>query len=200
MRRIGNRRVAAAAAAVVSGLLLVVWTAVAAWTLAANATEAVRVSVGSGVVELGIQRGVAWIVLVHITRPAPGDAQPFIEHVSARGGRISNNELPTYLLTAFTADWGWQGGPFHALAGTGNRQHFRFVSGASRWWVISIALSLLPTWRLIARVRRRRSGLPGLCAGCGYDRRATPDVCPECGRAVPRSSSAHSDLRPSRVH
>jgi len=52
-----------------------------------------------------------------------------------------------------------------------------------RYWPILVASAALPTFRLIARARVRRSRLRdhGLCSSCGYDLRATPDRCPECG-------------------
>jgi len=38
---------------------------------------------------------------------------------------------------------------------------------------------------LIVRTRNRNRAMQGLCPACGYDLRATPERCPECGRAVP---------------
>ena len=51
-------------------------------------------------------------------------------------------------------------------------------------WIIAVPLALFPARRLLAaRARRRRLRLR-LCPTCGYDLRAGPGRCPECG-AVP---------------
>jgi hypothetical protein len=49
-----------------------------------------------------------------------------------------------------------------------------------------IVLSAITLWLRIVRgdAQRKRREHAGLCGRCGYDLRASPDVCPKCGAVV----------------
>jgi hypothetical protein len=77
-------------------------------------------------------------------------------------------------------EWYYSVGPFKS----GN-------PAVATWRIVSLPLAvpvgltmLLPLARGVRLLRRRRRMVEGHCPACGYDLRATPERCPECG-AVP---------------
>jgi len=62
-------------------------------------------------------------------------------------------------------------------------------------WLPAILFAIAPTyWFLFAPHRRRaKRAKLGLCPTCGYDLRASPDRCPECG--TERESATNEHLR-----
>jgi len=61
----------------------------------------------------------------------------------------------------------------------------RAVFVAARFWVIALLTGIWPISSvgllLRQRIRKRRLIRSGQCPICGYDLRASPDRCPECG-------------------
>jgi len=53
-------------------------------------------------------------------------------------------------------------------------------------WLLLIVVSIPAQIAVVRFVRRSRRTVKGYCAKCGYDLRATPDRCPECGTIPPK--------------
>jgi hypothetical protein len=84
---------------------------------------------------------------------------------------------------------------FHFFGGIPSRPPYRaFVIPV---WCPLLLLAACPTaWLVTWRRRRRRMGR-GHCPDCGYDLRASPERCPECGAASVRRGS-HRDTEAQR--
>jgi hypothetical protein len=74
-----------------------------------------------------------------------------------------------------------------------------FCPKGAIWWTIRLPLwmllgiALTPSVIHVYRVRRRKKQqLAGICMHCGYDLRASPTRCPECGSTVPSPSNRAS--------
>ena len=48
-------------------------------------------------------------------------------------------------------------------------------------WIPTLIFAVYPAYRLLPFHRRRKRKRLGLCLKCGYDLRASKDICPECG-------------------
>ncbi|HTL29297.1 MAG TPA: hypothetical protein VL282_08750, partial [Tepidisphaeraceae bacterium] len=59
-------------------------------------------------------------------------------------------------------------------------------------WALFVSLLLLSIWIFDVVLQRRRSRDANLCRNCGYDLRATPNRCPECGLVATTSSAART--------
>lgn len=92
----------------------------------------------------------------------------------------------------------------HSIASNGFGYHYMagmlFPSGhwVERWlllpgWIVWLLLAALPIrwwWLFRGRWRREKRLAANQCISCGFDLRATPDRCPECGTLVPAKSRA----------
>jgi hypothetical protein len=66
---------------------------------------------------------------------------------------------------------------------TGNESYLEFPHAA-----VSVLMLILPWVWLVRYRRRRRQSRVGLCEVCGYDLRASPLRCPECGTPNPATA------------
>ena len=117
-------------------------------------------------------------------------------HVSKRGwsswhGPAGENDPTPYLasrgthrllgVTYFDYTWTGTSSPF-----AGVRERGVLVP----YWLVLAVFGALPAVRWLTTRRRRRAArlAAGLCMNCGYDLRASPGRCPECGAVAAAGS------------
>jgi hypothetical protein len=66
-------------------------------------------------------------------------------------------------------------------------------------WFPMLLLAILPAIWLKSRNLKRKRKLLGLCPKCGYDLRASPKRCPECGTPVDAGGGPFRRRRPNRL-
>jgi len=87
-----------------------------------------------------------------------------------------------------TGLWNWLGFGHIAIANsTESELLFSFPH-----WLLLLPCIPLPAWWLWSRRSLARRRLAGCCPHCGYDLRATPDRCPECGSIRRKGSTNRS--------
>jgi hypothetical protein len=105
-------------------------------------------------------------------------------HVAMR-----RDEYPEDYRAYFRA-WTW----FEFKGGDGGWDHY-FVYLRIPFWFMFLATILLPAAALRRHINRRRHTIAGVCRKCGYDLRATPDRCPECGTSTVSGVSGNASVR-----
>ena len=117
------------------------------------------------------------------------------------------NRTEHHSYTTTSVKYPYASDPFHGVTGPASGETFRMAGFQwafyqeppdSRYrvlesharfyvtplWAIALVTGTMPLVVGLKWRRRRRAAarqLKGLCASCGYDLRATPDRCPECG-------------------
>jgi hypothetical protein len=84
---------------------------------------------------------------------------------------------PAWHLHALTSNWPTNNEYFYTDMFSGSEKEWIFPI-----WIIASMAAMPPMiWILFRNIRRRRKPPSGICQKCGYDLRANPNLCPECG-------------------
>jgi hypothetical protein len=128
------------------------------------------------------------------------------------GGATEHGGISLGLLTVTDPSHNWRYFELHSdytmprqYAGGDETVHLGFESDLNHFnggwscgvsapaWFCVLLTAVFPGIWVIRRFRRHR---PGTCVKCGYDLRATPDRCPECGTEQPLVATSPKAANP----
>ena len=114
--------------------------------------------------------------------PLPADLRP----ARAWAGAWST-AYDEYMISGYPFEIAWVP-PAHGALGFGwesrpGRPGLGVTRATVPFWFIALAALAPPALAAARAARRRRRARAGRCRACGYDLRASPDRCPECGAA-----------------
>jgi hypothetical protein len=150
--------------------------------------------------ELGLSRGTfTFDVLLNypaiITELKPlgigskiiGPARAYSNHWDLRLENDPCWVIPGYVFPV-TFGIAWSGIGKYPVHG-GESDGFRWCVSCWLLVMLTAALPLHRIWQMRQRVVKRRRLANHLCLNCGYDLRATPGRCPECGALTARQGT-----------
>jgi hypothetical protein len=102
--------------------------------------------------------------------------------------RVSYNAGYWGLFVSCAHSLGWQHGQGAEVLGFTLKEHHGYAGPVLHLkvpsWFLGLLLVVAVAPRVANMAERRRRGGAGLCVTCGYDLRASPGRCPECGAAA----------------
>jgi hypothetical protein len=84
----------------------------------------------------------------------------------------------------------WQYGDFELFADYSGHHYYQFAFAPC--WSALVLLAIMPMGYAVSALPRNQRKRRGLCPACGYDLRASPERCPECGTSACAAISAAS--------
>jgi hypothetical protein len=154
------------------------------WVRAQVAMDRVVINSTRNYVELNGRRGGLWVLWIR----------------EPRGGRLwvsfDHQGLPPHpLIVRPQRTWHHFGFLFHrATRGVGNPGSTHLWITVPFWFIAACASA--PSVAFLGRATARARSRPGHCRGCGYDLRASPGRCPECGERAPSPTLPAAPVAP----